>query len=162
VSDIYYFSALADHRDRQNNGATTRKHSAYINCLRNTGIKPEMARFKPKDAWCKTCKTSTKKHEEKETDVAISVKMMELCHFDACDTLVLVSGDTDLAPPIRAVKRIFPQKHLAVILPFKRHNNELKQLADTHIKVKADRYSKHQFSDPYLLPGHSIQKPAGW
>lgn len=162
AEEIYYFSALARHRDVNSNGATTRKHSDYIACLRSTGVKIEMGRFKAKDVICSGCRMVMKKHEEKETDVAISVKMMELCFTDACDTLVVVSGDTDLAPPMRAVRRLFPEKRLAVILPFKRHNNELKQLSDIHVRLKADRYTKFQFSDPCDVMGRRLAKPAGW
>ncbi|TAH38286.1 MAG: NYN domain-containing protein [Planctomycetota bacterium] len=44
--------------------------------------------------------------EEKETDVAIAVAILEGMLDPAVDTIVLVSGDTDLVPALRAGKRL--------------------------------------------------------
>jgi uncharacterized LabA/DUF88 family protein len=113
LAEIYYFSALAKHIDSKRPG-TTKKHENYIDCLRSTGVKIRLGRFKYKTVWCSTCRTNNIHHEEKETDVALSLKIMELFHRDECDTVVLVTGDTDLAPAVRMaadVFRVLPHYH---------------------------------------------------
>jgi hypothetical protein len=50
----------------------------------------ELGRFKAKDSWYPHCSRSSVKYEEKETDVAISVKLIELFLLDGCDTAMLV------------------------------------------------------------------------
>lgn len=109
----------------------------------------QLGRFKEKDVWCPTCKTSFKRHEEKETDVAVAVKLLELFALNACDTVVLVTGDTDLAPAIRIAKTLYPQKRIWVVFPYGRYNTELKVLAHGTIKVKAKRYTANQLPNPF-------------
>ncbi|MHC1725658.1 MAG: NYN domain-containing protein [Syntrophobacteraceae bacterium] len=111
IKEIFYFSALAKHLEATNPDVTQR-HRHFIRCLESTGIVVELARFKAKEIWCPFCNKQIIRHEEKETDVAISVKLMELLFFDKCDTAVLMTGDTDLAPAVRTAKRLFPNKRI--------------------------------------------------
>lgn len=57
------------------------------------------------------------KPEEKKTDVNISIRMIGDCVQDKTDSLVLVSGDSDLIPPIEFIARNYPQKKLRVFFP---------------------------------------------
>ena len=50
------------------------------------------------------------RHEEKETDVAIAVTLIELFLRDECDAAVLVTGESDIAPALRLAQRQFPGK----------------------------------------------------
>lgn len=162
LSDIYYFSALAKHIDSKRPG-TTKKHQDYIDCLRSTGIKIRLGRFKYKTIWCKGCKTNNVHYEEKETDVALSLKIMELFHLDSCDTVVLVTGDTDLAPAVRMAADIFPEKSICFAFPYKRKNKELNSITNSSFLIRKERYAAHQFDDPYLgVAGRTITKPSTW
>ena len=162
LADIYYFSALAKHIDSKRPG-TTKKHQDYIDCLKSTGVKIQLGRFKYKTAWCDGCKTNNSHYEEKETDVAISLKLMELFHLDACDTAVLVTGDTDLAPAIRTAADIFPAKGICFAFPYKRKNKELNAITSKSFLIRKERYAAHQFSDPYTgVAGRTISKPETW
>lgn len=88
---------------------------------------------------------------------------MELCLNDLCETAAIISGDTDLLPAIRAVKRLRPAKQVWVVFPYKRFNLELDQTADKTIKIKRAKYAKHQLPDPVKLSDGSLMaKPAGW
>ena len=101
--------------------------------------------------------------EEKETDVALGVKAMELLHLNACDTLVIVSGDTDFAPAIRTAKRVFPAVQVCVAFPHARFNAELQQIADFSFRIRAARYAEHQFPDPVRLSdGRVLRRPRAW
>lgn len=108
LDSIHYFSALALHLNPTNPGVTIR-HETYLECLRDSGVEVALARFKPKTVVCPNCGTRITRHEEKETDVAIAVKLMELFYADSCDTAVILTGDTDIAPAVRTIQRVFPQ-----------------------------------------------------
>lgn len=49
MAEVYYFSAFAYHL---NDPSVIKRHQDYVECLKSTGIIPEMARFKPKDVTC--------------------------------------------------------------------------------------------------------------
>jgi len=159
---IYYFSALAEHLQSTDPGKITR-HLKYIDCLKSTGIAVELGRFKPRSVWCDKCSSKLIRHEEKETDVAISIKLFEIFMKNECETAVLVTGDTDLAPAIRSVKRLFPDKTICSLFPYKRKNYELSQLVHNSFKIRKERYVQHQFPDPVILQdGRKISKPTSW
>lgn len=162
LEEIHYFSALARHIDAKRPG-TTKKHQDYIDCLRSTGVKIHLGRFKSKWVWCDTCKKNNRHYEEKETDVAISLKLMELFHLDTCDTAILVTGDTDLAPAVRMAVNIFPSKTICFAFPYKRKNKELNSITTSSFLIRKERYAAHQFPDPYSgVSGRSINKPPTW
>lgn len=162
LTRIYYFSALAKHIDSKRPG-TTKKHEDYIDCLRSTGVKIRLGRFKYKTVWCPGCRTNNVHYEEKETDVALSLKIMELFHRDECDTVVLVTGDTDLAPAVRMAADVFPAKTICFAFPYRRKSKELAAITSKSFLIKKERYAAHQFADPYTgVSGRSINKPASW
>jgi uncharacterized LabA/DUF88 family protein len=48
------------------------------------------------------------------TDVNIASRMLVDSFKDKFDTAFLISGDTDLIPPIREIKSLFPKKGLSL------------------------------------------------
>ncbi len=158
LEKVFYFSASADFRPDK-----AARHAILVSALRSTGVEVQLGRFKEKDVWCPNCKTGFKRHEEKETDVAVAVKLLELLAVNACDTVVLVTGDTDLAPAIRTAKALYSEKRIWVIFPYARHNAELKALAHGTIRVKAKRYAANQLPNPVRVSDTElIWKPASW
>ena len=162
IEQIYYFSALATHLIHRDPGKVIR-HKAFIECLRATGVICQLGRFKAKTVHCNGCRKDITHHEEKETDVAISIKLFEILMHDECDTAIIVSGDTDLVPAIRTVKKLFSGKQICIMFPYKRTTKELATIVDHTFTIKKERYLEHQFNDPVILPnGRTIQKPASW
>lgn len=162
LEEIYLFTAFATFLEQSKPGVVAR-HRTYIECLKATGVIPVIGRFKPRSVHCSACKADIIKHEEKESDVAIGVKVMELLHTDSADTLVLVTGDTDVAPAIRTAITLFPTKRICVGLPFRRDNQELANLVSKHFKIRRDAYQRHQLPDPFTLPsGRTVPKPKDW
>ncbi|MEE9227586.1 MAG: NYN domain-containing protein [Acidimicrobiia bacterium] len=162
LAEVWYFSAYAEHLT-PSKPDVVRRHRTYVAALRNSGVQVEMGRFKDKDVWCPSCKTDFVRHEEKETDVAIAAKLFEVLHTDACDTAVLVSGDTDLLPAIGTGQRLFPDKQIVVAFPDKRTNAQLRQAVPFSFKIRRHRYANNQFPEEIELPsGQRLVKPAGW
>lgn len=82
---------------------------------------------------------------------------------DKCDTAILVTGDTDLAPAVETCKGLFPAKAMRFVFPYRRRNQELKALLPGSFKIHAGSYIQHLFPDPVHLPdGTEIAKPASW
>jgi hypothetical protein len=134
-----------------------------MKCLRGIGINVELARFKPKDIFCTKCLSLFVRHEEKETDVAIASKLFEVCYSNEADSIILMTGDTDLAPAFLTCKRLFPNKVIFFAFPYKRTNTELSMIAPGSFSIKLRSYLRHQFSDPLVLPdGTEIHKPVNW
>ena len=162
LTNIWYFSALAKHLEYRSPDVVKR-HQAFIKCLKSTGVYVQLGRFKEKDVYCSNCYTSIIKYEEKETDVAISVKLLELFFTNACDIAVLVTGDTDIAPAVRTAKKLFPSKQIYFGFPYNRKNKELKKLCPGSFNIKDKIYTKHQFPDKVVLAsGEIITKPSSW
>ncbi|HSK73526.1 MAG TPA: NYN domain-containing protein [Pyrinomonadaceae bacterium] len=162
LSEIYYFSALAKHLENKKPDVTLR-HRTYIRCLGDSGIDVELHRFKKSLTFCQKCHQTFNRREEKETDVAIAARLFEIFCLNKCDTVVLITGDTDIVPAVKTAQRIFPKKEIAFLMPYKRHNKELANLAPKHFDISSHIYTKHQFADPYITKkGKSINKPSSW
>ena len=160
LEKIYYFSAYAFHLK---DPGVTQRHSDYIECLKSTGIEPILGRFKPKDVGCPVCNSVFVKHEEKETDVAIATKLLEVFTLKQCETVVLVTGDTDLVPAIKTTKSLFPGNTALFAFPFARKNKELAKLAPKSFKIHVNSYISNQFPNPVVLSGgKTIYKPSNW
>jgi len=145
LGGIFYFSAPPTHRSKEKQ----ERHALYMKCLNGTGVQLSLGQFKMK--------------REKETDVAIAARLFEICHTNAAESIVLITGDTDLAPAVRVCRQLFPDRTMLFAFPYLRVNDELRHLAPGSFKIGAKTYFRHQFPDPLVLPdGTSIAKPVSW
>jgi len=163
LGQVYYFSALRSYAIRNNPGTVTR-HRDYIACIADTGVNVILGRFKKKDVFCPNCRSTNTKHEEKETDVAMAVQIMDICIQNQADAIIVITGDTDLAPAIRKVRERFPAINITFAFPFQRKNLELAAITTIpSFDLKVERYKRCQFQDPYTLKsGRVVSKPSGW
>jgi uncharacterized LabA/DUF88 family protein len=162
LEGIHFFTAIPAFLHRRA-PAVVHGFRTYLLALKATGVHLHVAAFKRKSSTCPHCGKRIERHEEKETDVALGVKAMELLHLGACDTLVFVSGDTDFAPALRTAKRLFPANRICVAFPHARFNAELQQLADFSFRIRGARYVQHQLPDPVeLADGRRLRRPPGW
>ena len=67
------------------------------------GLDIDYGHFLSKPLRCRSCGNSWQKNEEKKTDVNIAVRLLDDAFDDRFDTAMLISGDSDLAPPIDSV-----------------------------------------------------------
>jgi len=120
VVSVFYFSAYATWLSD-----AYKRHRVYVNALQGVGVTPVMGFFKEKDRSCRACGAHWKAHEEKETDVNIGLYMINEAHQNNFDRAMLLSGDSDLAPVIRMLRKEFPQKPIRLIAPpGRRHSKE--------------------------------------
>jgi uncharacterized LabA/DUF88 family protein len=90
----------------------------------------ERGRFQEKTVTCRACRSSWISHEEKETEVAIAVALVEDAANRAFDTAMIVSADSDLCPAVRAVRRIHPAAKVVAAFPPSRRSDELRKEVD--------------------------------
>ncbi len=159
LDSIFYFSASPSHRSKE----TIFKHSLYMQCLEASGVCVKLGRFKRKAVTCYKCGAVFNTHEEKESDVAIGVKLVEICSMNKCDLAVLVSGDTDLLPAVQFCNDAYPAKPVVFIFPYKRKNKELAEHALDSFTIKPEAYCRCQLSDPVITAsGRILRKPDRW
>ncbi len=160
--DLYYFTAYAEHLQMKDPGKIGR-HKVYVRALTASGVTVIRNHFKRKDVWDSFDKTKVVSHEEKETDVAIACHVLKGAHLDQFDTVVVVSGDTDLRPLAETFKELYPTKTLIFAFPFDRKNNDLAKVAPGSFTLSAKAYAAHQFADKVQLPSTKFaHKPEEW
>lgn len=84
---------------------------------------------------------------------------------DSCDTIMLVSGDSDLVPAVRAVKASFPSKGIGLIVPIGRSWKELQGYCDFRMKMKEKHLESSQFPDTVVLDAATqttVTRPTSW
>ncbi len=111
---VVYFTASPLRPDKNS------RQSAFLNANRLlNGHRFEIVRGKyfTKNITCPLCKGTIPRPEEKRTDVNISVRMMADCILNKTDSLVLISADSDLVPPLEFIQRHFKDKKIKVYFP---------------------------------------------
>lgn len=109
---VYYFSAYATWL-----AGPHARHQQYVEALKAAKVTPIMGRFKEKDIYCKSCKSTFKGHEEKETDVNIALALIREAYRDSYDEAFIISRDSDLIPAMKLLLADYPKKHLKIISP---------------------------------------------
>lgn len=164
---IYYFTALVD-------GPGRRRQEMYLKALSTLPkVTVVLGKYKRKRVLCTIpgCAYPNSRlfetWEEKRTDVAIAVKILDDAHQNACDIQVLVSGDSDLVPPLHVVKLRHPHMSIVVYVPTRDPTRgkayEIRSAADKHRNLPLHLLSKSQ------LPNHvtdglgtTYTKPPSW
>jgi uncharacterized LabA/DUF88 family protein len=112
---------------------------------------------------CRNCGQSYTAYHEKMTDVNIAVELMSDAFQDAFDVALLISADSDLTGPIKAVRRLFPRKRIVVGFPPNRTSFALKAAANGVTYVGRDALSDSVFTDQVTrADGVILQRPAEW
>ena len=140
AEQVVLFSAVAHHREGRSPGTVARQ-LAYFADLEASGVHLRLGQFKAVSLVCPGCGRAFTGWEEKETDVAIGSRLLESVCCDICDTVVLVTGDTDLVPAVSTARRLDAGKRLAVLQPYRRANRELARSVHFAFTIKAETYA---------------------
>ncbi len=142
LGDVFYFSALATHLQRDHADRPERHH-AYLAALPASGVHTCLGRFKTRHIKYHSAESHVKlrRHEEKESDVSMALKLVELARSSSCAAVVLIPGDTDLAPALRAGREVAPTKPIHVMFPYRRAHHELRRLATRSSRLGEPAYA---------------------
>lgn len=162
LSQIYYFTALAIW-----NIDKIRRHKVYIKALESTGVKVIFGKFKKIEKECTKqdvlgCDKHYKTFAEKQTDVNIAMQVFEDAFKDNFDTAIIVSGDSDLVPPIKKIKENFPNKRVGVLSPIARDTKELRKTADFANKITKNILLSSLFPKTLTYKNELITCPPSW
>jgi len=119
--------------------------------------------FLDKTMQCFNCKHSWETYEEKMTDVQIATELLTDAFEDGFDTALLISGDSDLVPPIRSIRHLFADKRVIVAFPPARSSEQLKRAATACFVIGETKLRKSQFPDEVPAPsGYILRRPQSW
>lgn len=97
------------------------------------------------------------------TDVRIAVELMRDAYDDAFDVALLISGDSDLAPAVEAVKAGRPGKRVIVAFPPDRESKKLESVASASFRIGRKKLVDSQLPDEVPKPdGFILRRPAKW
>lgn len=140
------------------------RQSDYLDALAS---RPDLQIFEghylPKDKQCLKCGAQWTQHEEKMTDVNIATELLVDAFNDAFDTAIIISADSDLTPPVLAVKQYFPEKRLIGAFPPRRNSVQLGRAVHAKFTIGRAKLRDSQLPDTITLPsGVVLERPSRW
>ncbi|MEM7286414.1 MAG: NYN domain-containing protein [Actinomycetota bacterium] len=98
--------------------------------------------------------------EEKFTDVALGVELVDDFHNDVCEVAVLVTNDADLRP---AVAKVVEQGHeVGVFSPASTVSKHLSRAASWSRPIRDNLLATHQLPDIVRVDGSQFERPRVW
>lgn len=136
------------------------RHKQFKMAQECEGVKITCGHFKEKQMLCKaTCRAVYSDWQEKQTDVNIAVRMVELAHAEAYDKAIIISGDTDLIPAIQLVRTVY-KRHVAAVVPIGRRGEDIESACDSKFKMTEDHLSRSHLPNKLRHPsGQWVLKP---
>lgn len=159
ISSTKYFtarvSAPEDKRIRQQN---------YLEVLQLRGnIELYFGDYRDKSFTCTGCERPNFIPNEKQTDVNIAVQMLVDAYENAFDVAVIISGDSDLVPPIREIKRLFPEKKIFACFPPRRRSKEIRKMCGGEILIGEADLKNSQLPEIVVRSdGYEYKCPDSW
>lgn len=112
---------------------------------------------------CQRCHFKDFVPNEKMTDVYIAVELLTDAYQDLYDTALLISADSDLTPPINALKRLFLTKRVIIAFPPNRTSQELKIVASGYFTIGRRNIARSLFPIEVKKPdGFVLKCPERW
>jgi len=159
LAEVKYFTArVSDPADKR------KRQSDYLEALQtHCGIRPFEGQFLAKPVECHNCGHTWPKREEKMTDVNVATEMLTDAFQKRYETAILVSGDSDLVPPIRAIRELFPALRVIVAFPPNRYSRNLADTAHGHFFIDEPTLGRSQLPDEVTKPdSYVLKRPPSW
>ncbi len=140
------------------------RQDCYLEALKTL---PELTviegQYRLKDLRCRACSAAFQVPTEKMTDVNIATELLTDAFRDEFDTAFVVSGDSDLVPPIRRIRELFPRKAVLVLFPPHRVTASLKEAASGTLRLYERELRSSQFPAVIDRPGAGpLTRPPYW
>lgn len=129
LEKVVYFTAPPLNKEKN------RRQSAFLNANRlinDDRFEVVNGKYISKIIKCPNCSFAIHRPEEKKTDVNISIRLLADCFRDLTDTIVLVSGDSDLLPPVEFIQKDYPNKQVRVMFPPTIYSHDLANSINAH------------------------------
>ncbi len=157
LTDILYFSALPTWNPQK-----TRSHEDYLEALACENIQVILGKFKKVTRRCLVGCNSNKINtyetfEEKETDVNIAIHLLEYGLTNKFDKAIIISGDSDLIPPVKRIRELFPKKIIGCVIP--KNGYDLGKNCHQQTRLKESVLKKSLFAKEIKFKGKTIICP---
>jgi len=158
VATKYFTSMVTNQPDKE------KRQRTYFDALKaSTGCHFYYGRYQSNIINCRGCGSNWPSPKEKMTDVNIATQMLMDAFTDQFDVAILISGDTDLIPPIQAIKSLSPGKRIGVYFPPRRHSIQLKSVVDFSGLIGKNKLRDSQLPDNISKPdGFVLSRPTTW
>ncbi len=158
LQQIKYFTSRVG-----NNPEKQKRQTTYIEALETKNIKVFYGHYQSGKVDCKRCGNIWPTYSEKMTDVNIATQMIIDAYKDNYDMAMLISGDSDLVPPMKAIHKNFKNKRVFVAFPPKRHNSSVSLAAKGSLMIGRKKLVDSQFPDEVQKKdGYILRKPTDW
>ena len=157
---VKYFTAIT-----KSTTGSRQRQEVYLKALQTHCDKLEVfyGRFLKKRKHCRRCGVEYMAFEEKKTDVNMACEILNDVHLDRYDCCYVVSGDSDLVPPLDIVKNNYPNKRTIVAYPPRRKSAELRQVADGSFVIGRQKFKHSQLPEKVVSShGGELIRPAVW
>lgn len=156
---VRYFTARV-----RNDPPAERRQQTYLNALaaHSSLLDIRQGRFQQKSKTCHSCGSSWFEYEEKETDVSLSVSLLEDGVNRLYDTALIVSADSDMSPAIRALRRVLPGVRVMAALPPNRRSFGLLAVCDATIPIGMAKVRQSQLPNAVRAGSHILLRPPHW
>lgn len=153
----YFTSRVGNNPDKQ------KRQTTYLEALESKNVKIFYGHYHSDNIQCRRCGFDWKTYNEKMTDVNIATQMLIDAYQDRFDMAFLISGDSDLVPPMKAIHLLFNQKRVFVAFPPKRHNSSVSLIAKGSMILGRKKLIDSQFPNEVVKKdGYTIRKPNEW
>ncbi len=144
---VEYFTAFPNW---PNSNAKKLRHQQYVAAQRQMGVNITLGEFRSKPVDCQaTCRRPFLVNVEKQTDTNIALSLISFA--DRFDKAILLTGDSDQVPAIKLLKRLYPEKKVAVLVPIGRGAKELQQVCDENFKMTENHLAASQLPNPLFI-----------
>lgn len=144
--------------------ARRKRQSTFLEALEVRGnINIYFGKFQINPRVCNRCRAITHVPNEKMTDVNIAVQMMTDAFNDDFDTALVISADSDLVPPIEAIKNLRQDKRIVVAFPPNRFSEDLRTAATASFHINRVPIAKSLLPETVTKPdGYILECPRSW
>ncbi|MCC7333077.1 MAG: NYN domain-containing protein [Flavobacteriales bacterium] len=140
-----------------------KRQSTYIDALETIDVKVIYGNYQDGSEECKRCGNIWRTAKEKMTDVNIATSMIIDAYKDEFDMAMLISGDSDLVPPIKSIHDNFKNKRVFIAFPPKRHNSSMALIAKGSLTIGRKKLVDSQFDEEIISKtGFKLKIPATW
>ena len=117
VRAVKLFTAIVDEAKPESDARE--RHVRYVSALKTLPkVRVILGKFQDREVTCRSdCRKKYVVPEEKKTDVNIAVEILSDAVKNECDSMVVVSGDSDAQPPIHWVRKNYPEIKITVYIP---------------------------------------------
>jgi|SRR6185437_5552718 len=158
VETNYFTSRISSNPPKQ------ARQNTYLEALETLpNLKIFYGKYNSQSRTCQKCGDTYFHSSEKMTDVNIACRLLADAFQDRYDTAFLITGDSDLVPPIQLIHSLFPKKRVLVGFPPKRHNLSVSCVAKGSLMIGRKKLLDSQFPNQLSKKdGYILNRPPTW